>query len=179
MKMLTGVALTAAMLANMTLISGAQAEVTDKSAAGFEVVEKVTIAAPAGKVWDALMRPGKWWSSQHSWSGDAKNLHFEPDGCFCETLKRGAVRHMTIVYNDGATTLRMFGSLGPLQFTGASGHLGVSLKPAADKTELTLSYDVGGYMKGGLAETAAAPVDKVLGEQVRRLAKYVETGKPE
>jgi len=174
MKMLMGVALGAALLAG-----AARAEVTDKSAAGFEVVEKATIAAPVGKVWDALMRPGRWWSSTHSWSGDAKNLYFDPSGCFCETLKRGAVRHMTIVYNDGATTLRLFGSLGPLQFTGASGHLGVSLKPAGDKTELTLSYDVGGYMKGGLAETAAAPVDKVLGEQVARLAKYVETGKPE
>jgi hypothetical protein len=37
---------------------------------------------------------------------------------------------------------------------------------------------VGGYAKGGL-ENLAGPVDGVLGEQVRRLAKYVETGKPE
>lgn len=179
MKKLMGVALAAAMLSTGFLAPGAKAEVTDKSAAGFEVVERATIAAPAGKVWDALMRPGKWWSSQHSWSGDAKNLHFEPDGCFCETLKRGGVRHMMIIYNDGGTTLRLNGGLGPMQMTGASGNLSFVLKETAGKTALTVTYDVGGYAKGGLAETFAAPVDFVIGEQVKRLAKYVETGKPD
>ncbi|MDB5435033.1 MAG: polyketide cyclase/dehydrase-family protein, partial [Phenylobacterium sp.] len=164
MKTLMGLALAAAMLGG-----AAHAEVTDKSAAGFEVTEKATIAAPAAKVWDALMRPDRWWSSQHSWSGDAKNLYFDPSGCFCERLKRGAVRHMTIVYNDGATTLRLNGGLGPMQLTGASGNLGITLKPANQNTELTMTYDVGGYAKGGLAETLAAPVDMVLGEQVARL----------
>jgi polyketide cyclase/dehydrase/lipid transport protein len=169
-----GVALTAVLLAG-----GARAEVTDRSAAGFEVVEKANIAAPPSKVWDALMRPDKWWSSQHTFSGDAKHLYFDPSGCFCERLTRGAVRHMTIIYNDGGTTLRLNGGLGPMQFTGASGNLGITLKAADQNTDLTLSYDVGGYAKGGLAETLAAPVDRVLGEQVARLKKYVETGKPD
>jgi hypothetical protein len=174
MNRLMGLALAAAMLAG-----AARAEVTDKSAAGFEVTERATIAAPKDKVWDALMRPAKWWSGQHSWSGDAKNLYFDPSGCFCERLKRGAVRHMTIVYNDGASTLRLNGGLGPLQLTGASGNLGVTLKDNAGKTDLVLTYDVGGYAKGGLAETLAAPVDMVLGEQVSRLKTYLETGKPD
>nr|MEA2799357.1 hypothetical protein [Phenylobacterium sp.] len=169
-----GPAFAAAMLGG-----AAHAEVTDKSAAGFEVTEKAHIAAPAAKVWDALMRPDKWWSSQHSWSGDAKNLYFDPSGCFCERLKRGAVRHMTIIYNDGATTLRLNGGLGPMQFTGASGNLGFTLRPAGADTDLVVTYDVGGYAKGGLAETLAAPVDMVLGEQVSRLKKYLETGKPD
>jgi hypothetical protein len=125
------------------------------------------------------MRPDKWWSSRHSWSGDAKNLYFDPSGCFCERLKRGAVRHMTIVYNDGATTLRLNGGLGPMQFTGAGGNLGITLKDNGGKTDLVLTYDVGGYAKGGLAETLAAPVDGVLGEQVARLKKLAETGKPD
>jgi hypothetical protein len=163
-----------------TLFAGAaRAAVTDKSAAGFEVTETATIAAPPGKVWDLLMRPYKWWSGQHSWSGEAKNLSFDGSGCFCEQLPRGAVRHMTIVYADGKSQLRMFGALGPLQFTGASGHLGVILKPAGAGTEVTMTYDVGGYAKGGLAETFAAPVDRVLGEQLARLKKAVETGKPD
>jgi hypothetical protein len=169
-----GLALAAALMAG-----AAQAEVTDKSAAGFEVTEKATIAAPQAKVWKALMQPGRWWSSKHSWSGDAKNLRIDGGGCFCETLPRGAVRHMTIAYADGASQLRLFGALGPLQFTGASGHLAFVLKPAGDSTEVTLTYDVGGYAKGGLADKYAAPVDQVLGEQLLRLKTYAETGKPE
>jgi len=164
----------------MALAAGAaQAAVTDKSAAGFEVTEKATIAAPPGKVWDLLMRPYKWWSSQHTWSGEAKNLSFDGSGCFCEQLPRGAVRHMTIVYADGKSQLRLEGALGPLQFTGATGHLGVTLKPAGAGTDVVLTYDVGGYAKGGLAETFAAPVDQVLGEQLARLKKAAETGKPD
>jgi hypothetical protein len=175
MKMLTTVAFAVAILAG-----AARAEVTDQSAAGFEVTEKATIAAPAAKVYAALLTPGAWWSSQHSWSGSAANLSIDlANGCFCEKLPKGFVRHMTVVFADGATTLRLFGGLGPMQFTGASGHLAFVLKPAGDKTELILTYDVGGYAKGGLAEKWAAPVDGVLGEAVARLKKYVETGKPD
>ena len=45
------------------LAGAARAEVTDRSAAGFEVTEAATIAAPRAKVWKALMQPGRWWSS--------------------------------------------------------------------------------------------------------------------
>jgi hypothetical protein len=157
----------------------AHAEVTDKSAAGFEVTEKATIAASPSKVWDTLMHPNHWWSPDHTFSHDAKNLSFDGSGCFCETLKRGAVRHMTIVYADGGTQLRLAGALGPLQTTGADGHLSVTLKAAGAATDVVLTYDAGGYAKGGLAEVYAAPVDRVLGEQLARLKKSAETGKPD
>ena len=159
--------------------SSAHAEVADRSAAGFEVTEKASVAAAPSKVWDTLMRPARWWSPEHTWSHDAKNLYFDPSGCFCERLKRGAVQHMTIVYADGATQLRLFGSLGPLLMTGASGHLVVTLKPSGGGTDVAMTYDVGGYAKGGLSETFAAPVDRVLGEQLARLKKSIETGKPD
>ena len=175
MKAMLATALCGALMAG----GAAQAAVTDRSAAGFEVVETATIAAPPDKVWSTLMRPARWWNPKHTWSGDAKNLSFDGMGCFCETLPHGAVRHMTIVYADGKSQLRLFGAMGPLQFTGASGHLVVALKPAGAATEVTLSYDVGGYAKGGLAEQFAAPVDMVLGEQLGRLKKAVETGRPE
>jgi hypothetical protein len=172
--------LIAAVAATALLAGAARAEVTDKSAAGFEVTEKATIAAPAAKVYAALLTPGAWWSSQHSWSRSAANLSIDlSTGCFCEKLPNGYVRHMTVVFADGATTLRLFGGLGPMQSTGASGHLGFALKPVGATTELTLTYDVGGYAKGGLADNWAAPVDRVLGEAVGRLKKYVETGKPD
>jgi uncharacterized protein YndB with AHSA1/START domain len=180
MKVLTVAAIALAFLTLGALAAGAaRAEVTDKSAAGFEVTEKATIAATPAKVWDGLMHPARWWNPKHTWSGDAKNLAFDPSGCFCERLKKGAVRHMSIVYADEAKKLRLFGALGPMQFTGASGHLGVTLKPSPGGTDVVMTYDVGGYAKGGLAETLAAPVDFVLGEQLARLKRAIETGKPD
>jgi hypothetical protein len=170
--------LAAAAVAAM-MAGAAQAAVTDRSAAGFEVVETTTIAAPPDKIWATLMRPYRWWSRRHTWSGDARNLAIDGGGCFCETLPRGVVRHMTITYADGKSQLRMFGGLGPLQFTGAAGHLGVTLKAAGAGTDVVMTYDVGGYAKGGLAETYAGPVDQVLSEQLARLKKAVETGKPD
>jgi hypothetical protein len=177
-KMWAGAVASACVLAGLWA-GAAHAEVTDKSAAGFEVKETATIAATPGKVWGQLMRPAHWWSPEHTWSHDAKNLSFDGSGCFCEILKKGAVRHMTIVYADGGSELRLFGAMGPLQFTGASGHLVVTLKAKGESTDVVMSYDVGGYAKGGLAEVYAAPVDRVLGEQLARLKKTVETGKPD
>jgi hypothetical protein len=164
----------------LALAGPATAEVTDRSLAGFQATQKLSIAAPKARVWAAVPNPAAWWNSSHSWSGDAKNLSIDLEkGCFCERLTNGgAVRHLTVVYADGST-LRMFGGLGPLQTTGATGHLAVALKEVAGGTELVLTYDVGGYAKGGLAETWAAPVDAVLGAQVARLKRYVETGKPD
>ena len=174
MKMLIGIA------AALALAGAAQAEVTDKSPAGFEVTEKATIAAPPAKVWAALLAPSAWWSPDHTWSHDAKNLSMDlATGCYCEKLPHGFVRHMTVVYADGATELRLFGGLGPLQFTGASGHLVVKLKAAGAGTDVVLTYDVGGYVKGGLTEGFSAPIDHVLGDQLARLKKAVETGRPD
>jgi uncharacterized protein YndB with AHSA1/START domain len=156
----------------------AQAEVTDRSAQGFQITRSVEIAAARATVWSALMNPALWWSSAHSWSGNAANLSIDTvRGCFCEALPNGgSVRHMALVYTDAASLLRLEGALGPLVMTGASGHLAVSLKDAGGKTTVTLTYDVGGYAKGGLAETWATPVDGVLGEQVDRLKRYIEAG---
>jgi hypothetical protein len=158
----------------------AHAEVADKDAAGFQIRHVVAIDAPPAKVRAATLDIGRWWNSSHTYSGDAKNLSIDAAGCFCEKLPDGFVRHMSIVYS-APDALRMAGGLGPLATTGAGGHLGLQFGKTADpnKTQLTLTYDVGGYAKGGLAQTWAGPVDGVLGEQVARLKAYVETGKPQ
>ena len=170
-------AITAALL----LAAGpVRAEVADSGPAGFQVRHVVLIAAPPAKVRAAALDVGKWWSGSHTYSGDARNLSIDASGCFCEKLADGVVRHMTLVYS-APDALRLAGALGPLATTGASGHLGLAFGKAADpnRTQLTLTYDVGGYARGGLAQTWAAPVDGVLGEQVARLKRYVETGKPQ
>lgn len=167
-------------IAALLLATGsAHAEVADSGPAGFQVRHVVEIAAPAAKVRTAALDIGKWWNSSHTYSGDAKNLSIDASGCFCEKLPDGFVRHMTLVYS-APDALRLAGALVPLATTGASGHLGLAFGKTSDskKTQLTLTYDVGGYARGGLAQTWAAPVDGVLGEQVARLKTYVETGKP-
>jgi len=159
----------------------ARAEVSDQSDAGFEIRHVANLDAPQARVRAAVLDVGRWWNGAHSYSGDARNLTIDPvGGCFCEKLADGQVRHMTVVYSDPGA-LRLSGALGPLQATGTSGHLIFRFEKAADpaKTLLTVTYDVGGYAKGGLAQTWAKPVDFVLGEQVARLKRYVETGKPD
>jgi hypothetical protein len=163
----------------LTFAGAARAEVIDAQPNGFESRFSVTVDAPPAAVRAAMVKIGDWWDPSHTYSGDAKNLTLDlSGGCFCETLKTGLVRHMTVVYAD-ANAVRLQGALGPLQTTGASGHLSFVFKPAADgKTTLNVSYAVGGYAKGGLGEIWAKPVDGVLAVQVGRLKAYAETGRP-
>jgi len=154
----------------------AAAEVTDTAPHGFAVTQAATIAAPPARVWRTLLQPRLWWDGGHTYSGDAANLSIDLEaGCFCERLPNGQVRHMTVVYAEEARTLRLFGGLGPLQQSGAAGALTVSLTPERAGTKVTLSYDVGGYARGGL-ERWAAPVDGVLGAQLQGLKQAAETG---
>lgn len=170
--------LTAAALA-LAVAGAARAEIVDQSPAGFEIRHAFTVAASADQVYEALLKPNLWWNSAHTWSGSAANLRMDfKDHCYCETLPKGEVRHMEIVFHDGRR-LHLSGALGPGQFTGATGHLDFAVAEKDGKTTLTATYDVGGYAKGGLAETYAKPFDTVLGEQVTRLHKLVETGKPD
>jgi len=92
-------------------------------------------------------------------------------GRFCETLKDGMVRHMTVVYAD-SKTLRLWGrAWPPSERRGLLATLlSTWLRITAGGTKLVLTYDVGGYAKDGLGTTWAGPVDEVLGLQVRRLA---------
>lgn len=166
-------------LSALALCGAARAEIVDQSAAGFEIRHAFSVKASADTVYAALLRPADWWNSAHTWSGSAKNLRMDlKDHCFCETLKTGEVRHMEIVFHDGRR-LHLSGALGPGQFTGAGGHLDFLVAERDGATTLTATYDVGGYAKGGLAETYAKPFDAVLGEQVGRLQKLLETGKPD
>ncbi|WP_425995296.1 SRPBCC family protein [Caulobacter sp. DWR1-3-2b1] len=160
--------------------TAARAEVADATPGGFQVKHAVEIAAPAAKVWASLVQPATWWDSSHTWSGSAANLSLAAasGGCFCERLPGGgSVLHMSTVYAQPGQKLTLFGALGPLQNSGAAGHMSFGLAEKEGTTTLTVTYDVGGYMKGGL-DRIAAPVDGVIGQQVARLKRAVETGKP-
>lgn len=169
-----------AVILALAAATGARAEVVDAQPNGFEIKREVEITAPAAKVWASIVQPATWWDSRHTWSGSAANLSLAAasGGCFCERLPNGgSVLHMSTVNAAPNQKLVLFGALGPLQSSGAAGHLAFVLVEADGKTKLTVTYDVGGYFKGGL-DKIAAPVDGVLGQQVARLKAQVETGKP-
>jgi len=169
------IAFTAAALA-LLAAGAARAEVVDVQPNGFEIRHQVVVAAPASAVWAALVTPARWWASDHTWSGSAANLSLgaASGGCFCEKLPNGgSVLHMTTAYAAPGSKLVLTGGLGPLQSSGAGGALTFLLEEKAGQTTVTVTYDVGGYFRGGL-DKIAAPVDGVLGQQVAGLKAAAE-----
>jgi uncharacterized protein YndB with AHSA1/START domain len=175
MKTMSTMGIAAAAVALMAAGS-ARAGVVDAQANGFEVRHEVVVAAPASAVWATLVQPSKWWASAHTWSGSAANLSLgaASGGCFCERLPNGgSVLHMTTVYAAPGQKLVLSGALGPLQNSGATGALTFLLAEKDGRTTVTVTFDVGGYFKGGL-DKIAGPVDGVIGQQVAGLKAAAE-----
>ena len=47
---------------------------------------------------------------------------------------------------------------------------------AGTRTKVEMTYVVGGYMRGGVQQVVKIIVDQVLGGEVQRLKRYVESG---
>jgi uncharacterized protein YndB with AHSA1/START domain len=159
----------------------ASAAVEDEASNGFTIIQTATVAAPPGRVYQAVVAPAHWWSSEHTYSQNAANLSLDAraGGCWCESLPGGgSVQHMVVVNVMPGKLLRLRGALGPLQGMAVDGAMTFALHAAGNGTQLTLTYAVGGYAKEGFVELAKA-VDSVLGEQTARLAHLIETGSAE
>ncbi len=157
------------------------AEVVDSSPGGFTVSTTVTIDASPDRVWETLRAPQRWWSKEHTWSGDSNNLYIDSQatGCFCEKLPgRGSVAHARLIFVDKNKLLRMEGAFGPLQSFAVTGVMTFELAAEGDNaTKVKMTYTVGGYMPGGM-EKMGEPVDKVLGEQIAALKAAAEAPPP-
>lgn len=155
----------------------ARSEVLSVASNGFEVRESVHIAAAADKVYAALLVPSRWWSSIHTYSGNAANLTLDgrAGGCWCENIPEGGgtVEHMRVVFLMPGQVLRLRGPLGPLQGMGVDGALTFTLKSSANGTDMTLNYVAGGYSKDGFDGLSKA-IDRVLGQQMESLRKLFE-----
>ena len=166
----------------LVMLSGTPAQSAPQvTSNGFLVKFEVSVNAPAAKVYDALVgQIGSWWDSEHTYSGDAKNLSIDarPGGCFCEKLPNGGgVEHARVIYVAPREVLRLSGAFGPLQASGVAGTLTWKLTSGTDNTRLQLSYSVGGFIDGGFEKIAPA-VEGVLRGQLDRLKQFAETGKP-
>jgi uncharacterized protein YndB with AHSA1/START domain len=169
---------TVLLLTSVVVVGAARAEVIDSQPSGFTVRETRVIAAPPATVWAALVAPAGWWSSDHTFSHDARNLTLSPKvgGFWEESLPSGGgVRHLVVVLVDPPSTLRLEGALGPLQALGVAGHLTFKLAPEGGGTSVTATYDAGGHAAGGM-DKLVGPVDGVLDAQLGRLKARVETG---
>lgn len=177
----------------LCLAEPASAEVVARSDNGFVIRHVAEVTASPEDAWKQLVVPADWWNGVHTFSGDAKNLSLDPraGGCFCEVLPgakeewgekgwlhpRGGVEHMRVVFVEQEKALRMTGALGPLQSEALTGTLTITLKPIDGGTRLTWEYVVGGFMRYKPEQIVPA-VDKVIGEQLTRLAEKLGPKEP-
>lgn len=164
-SVLSALAITAAFMA-----APAHADVVSSAPPGFIVKHIVSVPVTKEIAYRRFADIGRWWSSDHTFSGDARNLTItaRPGGCWCEKLKDGGfVRHLEVVYAAPGEAMRFSGGLGPLQEMAVSGAMTVTFEADGPSTKVTMTYAVGGYAPNGLA--ALAPiVDGVLGAQMLR-----------
>ncbi len=169
------------------------AEVTGGGPDSFVSRHEVVVTASPKEVWLALISPANWWTSEHTWSGEAANLSLTPQagGCFCEKIPEvdepgrftleGSVEHMRVIQAYPERALRMQGALGPLQSEPVTGILTIAISQVEQGTRIVWEYNVGGPMRYELPVIARA-VDGVMGLQIKSLAKglgEVELPKPE
>ena len=154
-----------------------QAAVGEADVAHLVLNYTLPIKPSPARAYAATIDIGHWWSSSHTYSGDAKNLHIDAKagGCFCEKWKNGSVEHMRVVLAMPGAMLRLSGGLGPLQSGALNGTLTFQFKSGEDGNQVLVSYLVGGYFSGGLDKLAGG-VDAVLGEQLQRLQRLIDDG---
>jgi hypothetical protein len=170
-------------VAGLMLLSGANAhaEVVRSSEVGFTVTHAINVPMPPPAAWSALSDMGRWWDSEHTYSGDApRNLSLEPfvGGCMCEKLGMYAgIEHMRVIYAQPPKTLRLSGALGPLQEFAVTGSMTWTVEAASGGSKITVAYTAGGYTDRPMADWAPL-VDSVLVMQADRLGRFISTGNP-
>jgi uncharacterized protein YndB with AHSA1/START domain len=159
----------------------AHAEIRQSAADSFFLAFSEPVSATPAKTYAAIAQPQQWWSSEHTWSGKAANLSLKPEagGCFCERWKDGSVEHGRVIMALQDQLVRLDSALGPLQEFALKAILSFWIKTGDDgTTQLTVEYRVNGASDSGL-DKLAPNVDEVLGAQVARLVRYIDSGNPE
>jgi len=155
----------------------ARGDVLEVREAAFVVETRMTVPGSAKAVYAEFAHPDRWWDSEHTWSGSAKNLSMElrAGGCFCEKLADGgSVQHGRVIYLQPNVMVRLDAALGPLQDMAINGVLTFKFAPGekSGETLVTLTYRVAGAMT--LESAKLAPiVDQVMSGQLQRLRDHV------
>ena len=165
-------------LALAMIATTASAEIKARTDSGFTLAFERPVRAAPETVLEAVAMPAGWWSSAHTYSGDAANIRLDmiPGGCWCEALPGGGVKHgeAIMVWPD-RNMVRFDAPFGPLQGIGADAVLTMSWAPVEGQAtrRLRWTFVVSGPGSGAMAE----PVHAVMQEQFGRLAAVL--GPPE
>lgn len=152
----------------------ANAELTQSTQAGFITEHSTVVSHDIKNVFSTMTHyVGSWWSSDHSFSGVAKNMQID-NNCFCERWDNNLVRHLdTVIWLENEQVV-FEGGLGPLKSLGISGTMIWSLSVAEhNSTKIHWKYYVHGFSDTDMSALATA-VDSVLAEQQKALTDHLK-----
>ena len=155
--------------------TGASAEVRARTDNGFTLGYERPVRAGPDTVLETVAMPSGWWSSDHTYSGDAANIRLDmiPGGCWCEALPGGGVKHAEVVMVwPGRRMVRFDAPFGPLQGMGAEAVLTMTWSdpPEGGERVLRWTFVVSGPGTGAMADA----IDGVMSEQFRRLGDRLD-----
>ena len=123
-------------------------------------------------LWERLIRPQDWWSSDHTYSGDAANLALsaKAGGLWQENWDGGSVQHGRVLAIQEGKQLRLDAPFGPLQGMGVTVVWTISITADEETGGSRVVFDeiANGTKASGLDQIAPA-VDGVKSEAIRRL----------
>jgi hypothetical protein len=155
--------------------TGVSAEVRARTDNGFTLGYERPVRAAPDRVLETVAMPSGWWSSDHTYSGDAANIRLDmiPGGCWCEALPGGGVKHAEVVMVwPGRRMVRFDAPFGPLQGMGADAVLTMTWSdpPEGGERMLRWTFVVNGPGTGAMADV----IDGVMTEQFRRLGDRLD-----
>lgn len=156
-----------------TVSSPAAASVSNVSSNGFEVTQSVNLVVSAEQAYRSFTQLPRWWSKDHSFSGDSANIRFDGNlgGCFCERWADGSAEFMRVVYVKPGEQILLRGALGPMLFEPVNATLEFKVERIAGGAKATLTYKAFGFAAGNAAQIAPA-VDAVLGDAMKRYRTF-------
>ena len=162
-------------LALALFATGVSAEVRARTDNGFTLGYERPVRAAPDRVLETVAMPSGWWSSDHTYSGDAANIRLDmiPGGCWCEALPGGGVKHAEVVMVwPGRRMVRFDAPFGPLQGMGADAVLTMTWSdpPEGGERVLRWTFVVSGPGTGAMADA----IDGVMTEQFRRLGDRLD-----
>lgn len=134
------------------------------------ITHRIELEGSVSDSWQLLIEPSQWWNSDHTWSGDARNMQLDPraGGCWCEIWGDSSVEHGRIIRAEPNKHLRLQGGFGPLQGMPVFAVMDFSLSEIEGKTVLNFRYEFSGPSSAQLDQIAPA-VDSVMATQLSQL----------